>query len=53
MDDRPIVFCRKCCTDVVSLPNGSCPWCETQMAKPRPRRVTEQLHKERLAQRAA
>ena len=47
-DPRPIVFCRGCKTDVILLPNGQCPWCETMVKSHRNRDQVERLHRERL-----
>ena len=47
-EERPVVFCRTCVASVVLLPNGICPWCDTQIKKSQPRAQAERLHRERL-----
>lgn len=49
MDDpRPILPCPVCECDVVTLPNGKCHWCDTQITKP-PQSQTLLLHLDRVA----
>jgi hypothetical protein len=48
MDERPVVFCRRCVDSVVMMPNGICPWCDYPIRKPSPRAQVERLHRERL-----